>query len=319
MNRFERLVRIHRLLIQSRRPVPMRRFTDELGVSRNTVTRDFEYLRDFLGAPIKYDRDANGHHYDPDAESFELPGFWLNQSELYALLAIEHLLESVQPGFLGPYIGPLKARVRKLLGQSGQSAETISRRVRVLDTGRRSVDTDGFGRIAEAVLTRRKLAFQYHGRARDTRSRREVHPLRLVNHRSNWYLLADCEQAGEPRLFSLDRVTHPELLGPASSRPESEIDRITEASYGIFTGTARGWAVLRFTPEAARWAAEERWHPDQLGHWTADHYELQVPYSDPTELVMEILRYGPDVEVVAPEEIRNAVATRLRDAAGKYW
>ncbi len=318
MNQLERVVRIHQLLTGSRRPVPMRRLMEELDASRNTVTRDLAYLRDFLGAPIHYDRDANGHHYDPDAEAFELPGFWLNQSELYALLAIEHMLESVQPGFLGPYIGPLKGRVRKLLGQSGQSAEAIGRCIRVLDTGRRSVDTDGFGCIAEAVLTDRRLAFDYHGRARDMLSRRTVHPLRLVNHRGNWYLLADCEQAGDHRLFSLDRVSHPQLLDSATARPDRDIDRILEGSYGIFTGTARAWAVLRFTPEAARWAAEERWHPDQIGHWADGHYELQIPYSDPTELVMEILRYGPEVEAIAPAEIRDAVASRLKEAASKY-
>lgn len=318
MNQLERVVRIHQLLIQSRRPVAMRQLMEELEASRNTVTRDLRYLRDFLGAPIIYDREANGHHYDPDAEIFELPGFWLNQSELYALLAIEHLLESVQPGFLGPHIGPLKGRVRKLLGQSGQPAEAISRRIRVLDTGRRSVDTEGFGLIAEAVLTGRQLVFDYHGRARDTHSHRRVHPLRLVNHRGNWYLLADCEQAADHRLFSLDRIICPELQGPARTRSDSVVDRILEGSYGIFTGTARDWAVLRFTPEAARWAAEERWHPDQIGHWAEGHYELQVPYSDPTELVMEILRYGPAVEAIAPGEIREAVAQRLKEAAGKY-
>ena len=43
-----------------------------------------------------------------------------------------------------------------------------------------------------------------------------------------------------------------------------------------------------------------------------------MPYSDPTELIMEILRYGPDVEVLAPESLRQDVAERLRQAAGKY-
>ena len=67
----------------------MSQIVEDIGVTRSTVTRDFEYLRDFLGAPIVYDREANGHHYDPQAEAFELPGFWLNQSELYALLATQ--------------------------------------------------------------------------------------------------------------------------------------------------------------------------------------------------------------------------------------
>jgi predicted DNA-binding transcriptional regulator YafY len=93
---------------------------------------------------------------------------------------------------------------------------------------------------------------------------------------------------------------------------------VLEGSYGIFTGTAQAWAVLRFSAEAARWAAEERWHADQLGAWKPSGYELQVPYSNPTELIMEILRYGPEVEVLAPTELRETVLGRLREAVGKY-
>jgi predicted DNA-binding transcriptional regulator YafY len=318
MNRLERLVRIHRLL-SSKRPVPMRRFMGELGISRTTVTRDFEYLREFLNAPIIYDRDANGHHYDPQAQEFQLPGFWLNQSELYALLAAEHLLETVQPGLLAPYLGPLKARIRSLLGQSGQRIDDLNQRIKVFSPGRREVDNDCFSAVAEATLAGQQLCFDYHGRSRDVRGPRKVHPHRLVNYRANWYLVATCEAAGAIRVFSLDRIGKPALLADLV-RPadEAQVDRALEGSYGIFTGTAQAWAVLRFSPQAARWAAEERWHPDQLGAWKADGYELQVPYSNPTELIMEILRYGPEVEVLAPTELRDAVVERLREAVGKY-
>ncbi|MCU5781912.1 hypothetical protein MA04_01212 [Alcanivorax balearicus MACL04] len=65
MTHLERFYRIHGLLRSARQPVPMRRLIEELGVTRNTITRDFEYLRDFFGAPIVYDRDRNGHYYDP--------------------------------------------------------------------------------------------------------------------------------------------------------------------------------------------------------------------------------------------------------------
>ncbi len=76
--------------------------------------------------------------------------------------------------------------------------------------------------------------------------------------------------------------------------------------------------MLRFTLERARWVADERWHPDQIGQWNGEAYELQVPYSDPRELVMDILKYGPDVEVVAPQELREAVAARIREANMRY-
>ncbi|HQU17346.1 MAG TPA: WYL domain-containing protein, partial [Gammaproteobacteria bacterium] len=96
------------------------------------------------------------------------------------------------------------------------------------------------------------------------------------------------------------------------------LDRHLRASFGIFTGEATNWAVLRFTPERARWVADERWHPDQVGQWLGETYELQIPYSDPRELLLDILKYGPDVEVVAPEPLRVLVAERLHEASAQY-
>jgi predicted DNA-binding transcriptional regulator YafY len=43
-----------------------------------------------------------------------------------------------------------------------------------------------------------------------------------------------------------------------------------------------------------------------------------VPYSDPRELVMDILKYGADVEVLRPAGLRRNVADQLRRASGTY-
>lgn len=45
---------------------------------------------------------------------------------------------------------------------------------------------------------------------------------------------------------------------------------------------------------------------------------LEVPYSDDRELLMDILRYGSDVEVLAPKSLRQKVLQRLREAAAQY-
>ena len=71
------------------------------------------------------------------------------------------------------------------------------------------------------------------------------------------------------------------------------------SSYGIFGGQADKLAVLRFTKERARWVADEVWHPQQQGKRLEDgRYELKIPYRDSRELVMDILRHGPDVVVI---------------------
>jgi predicted DNA-binding transcriptional regulator YafY len=313
----DRLYHIHRTLRARRQPVPRATLAAELEVSPATVKRDINRLRD-MGAPIPRGHPA-GYFYDPEGPAFELPGLWFNQSELYALLATEQLLEAVQPGVLGPQLGQLKGRVRHLLGTSGHQAANVSRRIRLQPMGARPTDPDIFGTVAGAVLGNRRLNLAYHSRHRDEATTRQVRPFRLVHYRDNWYLHAWCETAGAYRLFSLDRIQSAQDTGEAAPTPDEDaVDRHLGAAFGIFAGQAREWAVLRFSPEAARWAAEETWHPDQVGYWGPHGYEMQLPYSDERELAREILKFGPDCEVVAPEGLRETVAERLRRGAAIY-
>jgi hypothetical protein len=79
-------------------------------------------------------------------------------------------------------------------------------------------------------------------------------------------------------------------------------------------GFSEGGAILRFTPERSRWVADETWHPQQKGRHENGHYVLEVPYADSRELVMDILKHGPDVEVIAPASLRAEVVDRLSKA-----
>lgn len=320
MDRAARIYRIHERLRASRRPVPLQELIAELEVSRATVNRDIQTMRDYLGAPLEYSPRANGYYYNDSDGRFELPGLWLNHSELYALLAAEQLLEDVQPGLLRPKVGPLRARIRNLLGSGGADADEIRQRVRVDRVGSRAAPGEAFGRVVEATLSRRQLRFGYHARSRDEQSQRRVAPQQVVHYRGNWYLSARCLDQQALRLFAVERIAHPVVLDePARDEDATAHDRHLRASFGIFTGAATDWAVLRFSAYAARWVADERWHPDQIGHWTPQgQWQLQVPYADPTELIQEILRHGPEVEVAAPTELRQEVARRLREAVAQY-
>ncbi len=109
------------------------------------------------------------------------------------------------------------------------------------------------------------------------------------------------------------------LETPAVQVADHDLESHFTSSYGIFAGAPTGTAVLRFDPRRARWVAKERWHAAQEGGYLTDgSYELRVPYSNPLELIMDVLKYGPDVEVMAPAELRLAVAQRLRAAVERY-
>lgn len=319
MNQLERIYRIHELLTHCRHPVPMRRFTGELECSRNTITRDFEYLRNFLQAPLVYVQERNGYIYDPSQPVFELPGFWLNSSELYALLVCEQLLEKAQPGLMTARLAPFKRRIRDLLQKSGSQIEQIENRLHIQTLYSRHVDDAVFARCAEATLNTRQLFFDYHGRGQNDTRHRRVSPQQLVHYRHSWYLLALCHDAEALRLFALDRMTALELQdAPATRLDDAELQHFTSAGFGIFSGQAIATAHLVFDAHTARWAADERWHDNQRGWWEGDCFHLQLPYANSTELVMEILRHGEGVTVVSPPELRDQVTAKIKKMYEKY-
>ncbi|HEY5789701.1 MAG TPA: WYL domain-containing protein [Gammaproteobacteria bacterium] len=323
MDRSERFYRIDRLL-RERRAVPLRGFLDDLEISRATFKRDLDYLRDRLNAPIVFDREAGGYRYaEADGAAgprFALPGLWFSAAELQALIGIEQLLEELEPGLLAPHVGPLRDRLRAMLGASAAAADEVGRRVRLLSPGRRPVEPRHFATLSAALFARRRLRLRHYHRAEDRHTERTVSPQRLVHYRENWYLDAWCHLRRGLRSFAADAIEAAETLEqPAREVPDAELDAHVRAGYGIFTGAATATARLRFSAARARWVAAERWHPEQVASWLDDgSYRLEVPYSDDRELVMDILKHGPEVQVEGPVALRERVATLLAAARAAY-
>lgn len=322
MDRTERFYRIDQLL-NEHKVVHLDTFLKELGISRATFKRDLEYLRDRLNAPIEWDRDGGGYRFgraDPLAPKFELPGLWFNASEIHALLTMQQLLSTLQPGLLGPHIQPLQTRLNLLLESGDHSAEEVRQRIRILHVAARKVAPEHFEAISHALLRRQRLRITHYSRGKDQTTEREVSPQRLVYYRDNWYLDAWCHLREGLRSFSVDTIGKAVILDrKAKAVPEKTLQETLDSGYGIFSGKANRTAVLRFTPERARWVAHEQWHPGQKGRFDEDGaYVLEIPYSDDRELVMDILKYGPDVEVITPDPLRQRVGALLLAALARY-
>jgi predicted DNA-binding transcriptional regulator YafY len=321
MDRYERILTLHRILKTARYPVPFDRLKEELRCSRATLYRDIAFLRDALGAPIDTEPDNHAFGYARDeAERFELPGLWLSSEELHALLAVHQMLERTGPGVLSSALAPLRQRIERLLSTAEGGKRYELARIRVTGSGIRKLDEGVFRVVASAVLERRQLGFRYRARTSGSEGQRLVSPQRLTHYRENWYLDAFDHDRKALRSFAVDRIAQPQVLeGAATDVAEAELDAHLAGSYGIFAGPPKAWATVLFSPRAARWVADEYWHSRQEGRFLADgRYELRVPYSNARELLMDVLRYGPDAEVAAPPALREEAKILLRLALGQY-
>jgi len=177
-----------------------------------------------------------------------------------------------------------------------------------------------FEAIAAATMSRKRLKISHFNRQNGITSEREVSPQRLVHYRDNWYMDAWCHMRDDLRNFSLDAVTRVEVLEtPAKEIADKRIDEAFGTGYGIFNGAPQGWATLKFTPERARWVNGESWHPMQESKIETDgSYVLSFPYSDDRELIGDIMRFGADVQVLAPPALRSKVQKSFLEAASKY-
>ncbi len=328
MDRTERFYKIERLL-RSRGCVSFAVLLHDLAVSPATLKRDLQFLRDRLDAPIVYDRLDNGYRFEAASAGnaktvrHELPGMWFSEKEIHALLTMHQLMAGLDDdGVLSRHLQPMIDKLQGMLGADESEARELMRRVKVISTARRRVPSRHFELLGSALVQRKRVWLRYFKRSDRSTSEREVSPQRLVNYRNTWYLDAWCHASEGLRRFALDAVqAATPLETKARSVAVKDLEGALDAGYGIYGGASAKlrWATLVFNTEAAQWVANEEWHAQQKSRWLPDgRYELQVPYSDATELTMDILRHGDSVTVMADKALVASINARLTKALALY-
>jgi predicted DNA-binding transcriptional regulator YafY len=312
MSQIERLYLIDQLL-HDKQVVRFDEMLEALQVSPATLKRDLEYMRSRLNAPIEWSRADKGYRFastQPAGRRYALPGLWFSDREIHALLSMQHLLQDLgADGIVGDQVAPLLSRLNAMLSSANDSADDVRKRVLMVGLGRRALPMASFQALGHALLKGLRVRITYAARSTGQTTEREVSPLRLVHYRENWYLDAWCHLRQELRNFSVDMVQCVQTLSqPAKRVAQQHIDQALGPGYGIFAQGALKLAKLRFTPHRARWVASEQWHPQQHGRFDAQgHYLLDIPYADYRELLMDILRYGAECEVLGPKALRDEV------------
>ncbi len=319
MDKFDRVLILHRLFTQYHRGRSLVQLAEELECCTKTVTRTIELMRDQLNAPIEYIKAEHGYRYlSDDGEMFELPGLWLSANELQSMVLLLGMLENLGNSLLGSELKAVKKLINKNLSARGVDQSELSRRIKVLPLAYREIDQHIFTTIGTALLARERVALKYND-YQGQHSSRIISPQTLVYYRDNWYLDAWCHQRNDFRVFSLARIASCRSTQQAAKNySQSELTAHFSDGYGIFSGETNHLVELKFCPPIAVEIARQQWHPQQESKWHEECYCLSFPYSDQRELIQDIFRHLPHVEVVKPASLKKAVRKRLEESLLHY-
>jgi len=177
---------------------------------------------------------------------------------------------------------------------------------------RLSTQEPAFGPLWEAVRDHRPVTFDYIASGRSTATRRELEPWGVVNWKGRWYVAGHDRARNAPRVFRLSRITGPvKMAGPPGSvtvPPDADVRALVK-SWDVSPARDHT-AVLRVRAGAGfglrRWANEVA--PDETPGWD----RVTVLFADVPWYAAHIASFGPDVVVLEPPDLREAVIRRLK-------
>jgi proteasome accessory factor B len=308
--RTERLLSIVVLLLSTRRYLTAEEiraavhgYPEQYEAFKRMFERDKDELRE-LGIPLEtglnnaFDEEPG---YRIRRQDYELPEIRLEADEAAVLGIASRVWQSAE------LAGAAAGALLKLKAAGLEDDDT--RRPGI--EPRLTTQEPAFGPLWEAVRDRRPVTFSYKAQGRTDATRRELEPWGVVNRRGRWYVAGHDRTRNATRVFRLSRIDGPvKMAGPAGS--------VTVPPGADARELVKDWdvapvrdhtAVLRVRAGAGfglrRWAREVA--PDTDG-WD----RVTVSFADVPWYADYIASFGPDVMVVEPPDLREAVINRLK-------
>ena len=175
--------------------------------------------------------------------------------------------------------------------------------------------------VMEAMTENRELKITYRKYASDEAASYTIRPYAVKEFAKRWYIVAYCVERDALRVYGLDRVRDMELTGKPFSMPaDFNVDELFATSFGIYLPQGRGkTGKFRTTEKEAEYIRDLPLHASQKVEDRAGGYVTFSIFVCPDRnLVMEFCKYGSKLEVLSPQEVRDAVAEELSKAAELY-
>ena len=281
------------------------------GVDRKEVLRDIKSISERFEVPGGF---VEGLQIFIEADDISVvPNHFLRpmrltRSELLALELGLKMLRSERPPEEHRAIDGALSRLEEVVARiPGEELADDFRTASLSTAG----DLEHLRSLREAFRARRKVRLSYRKADEETASHRVICPYGIVFSSGMWYAVAHCESTDGLRIFRLDRIERVAALDARFDPPRGFSVEAVIREGKAFQADQPGTLCLRYSPRIARWIAEREGKAlAEDGSLTMEH-----PLADRDWAVRHVLQYGPDVMVLEPAEVREAVVKRLEEMA----
>lgn len=318
MPKSERLARMLRIvsLIQHRSGVSLKCLADECEVCERTVYRDIQTLTNG-GMPIFFNSSVRGYQFTSKVFLNPLT-FELDEAAALAQCLRPFLSSST------PLTSDLQRAYEKILASlPGERQRQVSLRRENVDirlaSHPASVSDDIFSCVETAINDRERLKIRYYTKSSETYSERKVDPYLIVFRGRAWYLVAFCHMRNAVKLFRVDRIKEVKVLREYFTLPANFSANAFFASSWLIEQGEPAKVRLRFFPEAARWVKDGYYHRfQQITELPDGGIIFEATVTGTREITKWILGYGPEVEVLEPQSLRERIAEMVAHTASVY-
>jgi predicted DNA-binding transcriptional regulator YafY len=290
-----------------------------LEVSRRTVQRDIEFLRDQMGAPLAFNPIQNGYEYTE--EGFTLPDVKMTEGEVLALMVADKALAAYRGTGSEEMLRQLLAKATLALGETRVvSPQKIAESYSFQHTAPPSrINSAVFGIVERAIRDRETLEVVYHTQSRDATSRRNIDPYHLANVDGDWYLLGFCHRNQRIRTFKPARIREAKPTGVKFIPRPFDPQEFLQTKLRAMGGDRIFEVALRFDSTLAGHILERDWGSGyRVQILTSGGVELSFRSENVDALVRWCLSWGPGAEIVSPSWVRLRARQILRQITRRY-
>lgn len=285
----------------------------------STIEKDMYAMKMEHDAPIKYSKRYGGYYYtEPNFSLDEIP---LTPDDIDAIrFAANTLSQFKDVGMFKQFGFAIDKIVERMEISNDLSDETVGEFVQ-FETPVETRGAEFLSPLLTAIKAKQVVYFDYESFQTQKRKARKVVPLLLKEYRNRWYLLSyDLVKEGIityglDRMFNLEQSDE-KMVSPVSFNPAQ------------FFKYAIGITASSGQPETIVFKAENiaaKYIESQPFHWSQKvikegknktTFEMQVFISE--ELIRAFLSYGGEIEVLAPELLRDHIIRRVKSMVDNY-